>query len=148
MSNQIKQDQAFGIVPILRHKDGDRFLLIQHLAGHWGFPKGHAETGESAVVAACRELEEETGIRGYQLLEQVSFSEHYRFIKDDKTIEKTVTYFLAVVQSKEVVCQAIEIKDYVWATFDVAIGRITFDQARQVLIQVNQYLTSELRTEA
>jgi 8-oxo-dGTP pyrophosphatase MutT (NUDIX family) len=34
---------------------------------HWIFPKGHVEAGETAEIAAARELEEEAGIRGESL---------------------------------------------------------------------------------
>lgn len=38
-------------------------LLMIHLRGRWDLPKGHVESGESSLVAALREVEEETGIR-------------------------------------------------------------------------------------
>lgn len=133
------KDEAFGIVPIRRDADGDRFLLIQHLAGHWGFPKGHAEPDESALVAARREFEEETGIQDYDVLDH-AFMERYSFTKSGETIEKSVTYFPAFVKSGDVSCQEDEIRDYAWVLYDDAIQKITFDQARQILIQVRTYL--------
>ena len=33
-------------------------------AGHWGFPGGHLERGETIAACAERELYEETGVRG------------------------------------------------------------------------------------
>jgi bis(5'-nucleosidyl)-tetraphosphatase len=144
--NQI--DEAFGIIPIWRQADGDRFLLIQHWAGHWGFPKGHPDSGESAVVTACREFEEETGIRAYEVIDQVSFTEKYSFVRDQQTIEKTVTYFPAFVQSPTVNCQAEEIKDYAWVKLEEALQKITFDQARQLLSRVNVYLQEAKPQEA
>jgi bis(5'-nucleosidyl)-tetraphosphatase len=135
-----KIDEAFGIIPIWRQAEGDRFLLIQHWAGHWGFPKGHADPGETAIATARREFEEETGIQAYQVLEQVSFTERYTFMRDRRPIEKTVTYFPAFVQSATVTCQAQEIKDYAWLTLDLALQKITFNQARQLLIKVNDYV--------
>jgi len=134
------KDEAFGIVPILRQADGDKFLLIQHHAGHWGFPKGHADPGETAIAAACREFEEETGITAYDLISEDAFMEHYRFMRDKKPIDKTVTYFPALVKSEVVTCQAQEIKDYAWLPYDDAFKKITFNPARQVLSQVYSYL--------
>lgn len=136
------KDEAFGIIPIHRHRIGDRFLLIQHQAGHWGFPKGHAEAGESPEVAACREFEEETGIRDYTLLNG-SFREQYRFVDSDRTIEKTVIYFPAFVRSTMVICQDQEIRDFAWLAYEAALEKLTFAQAKQVLVQVRQYLKEE-----
>ena len=113
------KDEAFGIVPIFSTESEPLFLLIQHQAGHWAFPKGHADPGESALETAKRELEEETGIRNYEVLEEPSFVEHYSFVqegtpsfvkhysfaKEGESIEKTVTYFLAFVNSMEVQLQ-------------------------------------------
>ncbi|HEY9642371.1 MAG TPA: NUDIX domain-containing protein [Coleofasciculaceae cyanobacterium] len=135
-----KKDEAFGIIPIWRQADGDRFLLIQHWAGHWGFPKGHADPGETAIATACRELEEETGIQDYDVIEAVSFTEKYTFVRERKLVEKTVTYFPAFVKSATVTCQEQEIKDYAWVNLDDALQKITFNQARQLLLRVNEYL--------
>lgn len=139
----MRKDASFGVVPILRCGGGDRFLLLQHQAGHWGFPKGHAEPNETALAAARREFEEETGIREYQLIE-IAFSEHYSFIEAGEQIEKTVTYFPAFVETERVICQAEEIKDYIWAIYDEALQRLSFEQSRQILVQVHHTL-AELR---
>lgn len=135
------KDASFGIVPILREGQTSLFLLIQHQGGHWGFPKGHAELGESALEAACREFEEETGIVDYQLLGEKLFVENYVFTKDKQSVNKTVTYFLALVKSKAVKFQEAEIQAYEWADFEQAIALITFEGSKQVLRQVNQYLS-------
>ncbi len=135
----IARDEAFGIIPILQRGDEHQFLLIQHHAGHWGFPKGHADPGETDVQAACREFEEETGITNFTVLD-VSFSEEYPFSRDGKKFAKTVVYYPAFVQSATVNCQPEEIKDYSWLSYDLAIGRLTFDGAKRVLTEVQQYL--------
>jgi len=139
-----RKDVSFGIVPIARRLDGIFFLLVQHHAGHWGFPKGHAEPGESAEIAACREFEEETGIRAYTLLDistqNVSFVEQYSFIKANQVFEKSVTYFPAIVNSEAVTCQEKEIKAYAWLNYDAALQTLTFPQAQEILTQVQKYL--------
>lgn len=134
------KEESFGIVPILQRQGKDHFLVVQHQAGHWGFPKGHAEAGETEVETACREFEEETGIHNYQLINPTPFQEVYTLTKKGQTITKTVTYFLALVQSEQVQCQAKEIRDYDWLPLEAALERITYSQSKQLLLQVEQYL--------
>ncbi|MBW4654498.1 MAG: NUDIX domain-containing protein [Kaiparowitsia implicata GSE-PSE-MK54-09C] len=141
---EVVKDEAFGIVPIWRHLEGDRILLIQHHAGHWGFPKGHADPGETAIATACREFEEETGIREYQLIpETPSFTERYGFRNGGKRVEKSVTYFVAEVRSPDVIPQAAEIRDHAWLPYEAALERITFDQARLLLGRVRDCLAGQ-----
>jgi 8-oxo-dGTP pyrophosphatase MutT (NUDIX family) len=136
------KDEAFGIVPILQQNGEYQFLLIQHHAGHWGFPKGHADPGESALETACREFVEETGIADYTVLENISFSEQYTFVRDDQSFEKTVVYYPAFVRSALVRCQQEEVQNYVWLAHEAAISQITFAGAKRVLTEVHQYLAS------
>ena len=136
----LKRDEAFGIVPIHRQPDGDRILLIQHHSGHWGFPKGHPDPGETAIATARREFEEETGIADYEPIADRAFVEHYRFKRDGGSVEKTVTYFPAWVHATTVTCQAQEIRSFAWLPFEEAVQRITYEPSRQVLRQVQDYL--------
>lgn len=148
------KDEAFGIVPIFLTESEPLFLLIQHQAGHWAFPKGHAEPGESALQTAKREFEEETGIRDCEVLEEPSFVEYYSFVQEQKPnsvkhyslakegelIEKTVTYFLAFVNSMEVQLQEAEVQNSAWNSFEDAVKLITFDGNRQILREVKAFL--------
>jgi 8-oxo-dGTP pyrophosphatase MutT (NUDIX family) len=136
------QDKAFGIVPLSQQNNGYQFLLIQHHAGHWGFPKGHADPGESPIEAACREFTEETGIVAYELLSDASFSERYFFKQNGQLIRKTVIYYMALAQSTAVQCQAAEIQAYAWLNFDAAIARLSFDNTKQILRDVYRYLNN------
>lgn len=137
---KIAKDEAFGIVPILKEAETYHYLLIQHHAGHWGFPKGHADAGETALEAACREFREETGITEFEVFGEVTFSEKYAFSRSGQRYDKTVVYYLANVQSSAVSCQAEEIQAYAWLEFDAAIVRLTFEGARRVLREVHQHL--------
>ena len=138
------QDEAFGIIPIRQAPDGSyQFLLIQHNAGHWGFPKGHAEPDESPVDSACREFTEETGIATLTVIAGTSFVEQYQFQQRGRAISKTVVYFLAWVAEAEVRCQASEIKDYRWVSFDDAMTLMSFTAGRTVLREAQAYLLEQ-----
>lgn len=134
------KDECFGIVPIFGKEADALFLLIQHQAGHWAFPKGHANPGESPAETARREFLEETGISDFEMLDEPTFTEHYSFVKDGEPIEKTVTYFLGFVNSMEVVLQEEEVQNSAWLSFDEAIKRITFDANRLMFGEVKAYL--------
>lgn len=138
------KDEAFGIVPIALADGIYIYLLIQHHAGHWGFPKGHADRGEAALQAACREFVEETGISQYSVLGDVSFSEQYGFTRDGKRFDKTVVYYPAIVEMQAVSCQAEEIRDYAWLEYEAAIDRLSFEGAKRVLTDVERYLKETL----
>ncbi|MEG5052548.1 MULTISPECIES: NUDIX domain-containing protein [unclassified Microcoleus] len=136
------KDECFGIVPIFGKEADALFLLIQHQAGHWAFPKGHANPGESPAETARREFLEETGISDFEMLDEPSFTEHYSFVKDGEPIEKTVTYFLGFVNSMEVVLQEEEVQNSAWLSFEEAVTRITFDANRLMFAEVKAYLDS------
>jgi 8-oxo-dGTP pyrophosphatase MutT (NUDIX family) len=55
-------EKAMSCGILLLNEDGE--VLLAHATGttHWDLPKGHAEEGETALVAAVRETREETGL--------------------------------------------------------------------------------------
>ncbi len=131
---------SFGIVPIRRTPEGELFLLIQHRSGHWSFPKGHAEPGETPVQTARRELLEETGIGHLRLREDLVFTEHYDIVKRGRDTEKTVTYFLGWVRDTRVRMQAEEVKDYLWLGYEEASRKVTYEETRRILDEVQNAL--------
>lgn len=147
----ITQDQAYGLIPIFEPVDSDggdrRYLLILHQKGHWGLPKGHKEPGETDLQAACREVQEETGLTDYTVLEDGKFTEQYHFQKSkDHTIEKVVTYFVARIhptptgEPPPIQIQLAEVADFRWCTFAEAQALITFDANRRLLQDCEAYL--------
>ncbi len=54
---------AAGVVIVHESDLGPRFLLLRAYR-NWDLPKGLVEPGEQPFDAACREVEEETGITG------------------------------------------------------------------------------------
>ncbi|MEX0916607.1 MAG: NUDIX domain-containing protein [Candidatus Spechtbacterales bacterium] len=158
------KEQSYGVVPAYKAHptsgdpagEGEQwlFLLVQHSmnrtrapkeerAGHWAFPKGHAEENESPLETATRELAEEAGITDAQIVEGVEFSERYFFTFEGSTVRKMVTYYLGIVKTKEVRIQEAEIVDYKWATYEEALELATFENAKAMIREANAYLINQ-----
>ena len=92
-------DFSCGVIPYRVVEGRREFLLIQHKAGHWAFPKGHPEDAEEHADTARRELEEETGLGHVELDESHPFEEAYTFTKrSGRQVSKRVVYFLGRVE--------------------------------------------------
>jgi len=85
--------------------------------GVWDLPKGKLEKGEDFAGAALREAEEETGLRGLQIVEPL-MSTYHTYILDGKHILKKTRWFEMRYAEKEApVLQTEEgIADYSWVT--------------------------------
>lgn len=139
------QDYAHGLIPLYRAGDQIEFLLIQHIEGHWAFPKGHAEGNESPLAAAQREFEEETGIMNYQVDDEVTFSEEYYPQQNGQILHKIVTYYPAWISDQYVTIQAEELQDYAWLEYRPAQGKMTFPSGKKILRQVKKYIHQQLQ---
>mgnify|MGYP000507522141 CR=1 FL=1 len=144
---EVRQDHSTGIIPVHTGADGVRFFcLVHHVGGHWAFPKGHIDAGESKEAAARRELYEETGILTCRLDIGRIFIERYFFEKEGVRYDKEVTYFLGFVERKEPVApkEAFmgEIVEARWCTYEEAKEILTFPEAQKLLEEVLEYLRS------
>ena len=120
-----KFEESAGVICV--HKETKDILLVHQVAGHWGFPKGHLEPGETPREAALRELYEEVGIKDVTLREE-PIKKTYSFEKDGDFIEKTVTYYVGYVNSKDATIQETEISEIAWLPQKEAIERLTYSK--------------------
>lgn len=139
----METDFSCGIIPVVHDGLSRRYLLVQHLAGHWGFPKGHPERGESPIRAALRELSEETGLGRVDLLKKPAFEERYRFRKrSGRVVIKSVVYHLGRVQGGVVRAQPEELADIAWGDARATARRMTFNEGRALLAEVERFITA------
>lgn len=136
----MRHEESFGVIPLSKERGQWEVFLIQHNRGHyWGFPKGHAEKGESPHEAAFRELKEETNLNFVRLVREDPFIEQYQFSAEGKKIFKRVFYFVAEVSGK-IQLQAKEIQDGIWLPLPEALKRVTHSEGKSILSQVAQIL--------
>ena len=129
----MKKEKSCGC--IVKNNNGE-VLLIHHNAGHWDFPKGHVEEGETEVQTAIREVKEETNI-DVEVKEEYRYSTKYSPRED---IIKEVIYFLAKNISEDKQAQLEEVSEVKWFSIEEAIEKITFDNSRDILIQLEKDL--------
>lgn len=101
------------------------FLLIKHRkGGHWAFPKGHMEFGESERETARREIREETGVSG-KFIKGFRRSVSYMI---RGTIHKEVVYFLYEISPDSVIVkQEEEIGQAEFVAADQVMERLTYE---------------------
>lgn len=136
---KVERDMSYGIVPLQKRRGVWRVLLVHHIAGHWSFPKGHSEQGESDVETASRELAEETGLRVETLLDMPPLEEEYVFHYAGRRIKKRVCYFVALVAGKEYP-QLDELFGCDWFTIEEAKEKLTFSNTRELLDKVQKQI--------
>ena len=124
---------AAGGVIIKKEKNRPRVLLIKDSYGHWTWPKGHIEKGESPEQAAVREISEETGQSKIEVIERLGKQEYYFTLKGKK-IFKTVYIFLVKAAAREKLkVQTSEIEAAKWFWADEALNTIEYKGSRSTL---------------
>lgn len=132
----MKKEKSCGCIVI---NEKDEVLLIHHNAGHWDFPKGHVEDGETEIQTAMREVKEETNL-------DVEVNEKYRYTtkyspKGD--VIKEVIYFLAKNIHNNKQAQLEEVSEVKWFKLDEALNKITYDTSKDILIKLMKDIKEE-----
>jgi 8-oxo-dGTP pyrophosphatase MutT (NUDIX family) len=135
----VRETSAGGVV-FRCTEGGPQFLLINDAYKNWGFPKGHVRDGETPDDAAARETREETGLT--ELIARGSLGVvdwYFRF--RGKLIHKYCHFFLFESPSGLPKPQIEEgITDCRWYPHAEALDRISYDNARRVLVRAVEIL--------
>jgi bis(5'-nucleosidyl)-tetraphosphatase len=108
------------------------YLLLNYTAGHWDFPKGNIEAGETEKQAAAREIREETGITDVRFLDGFRMKIAYRYRHDKRLVQKEVVLFLAQTCTRQVTLSHEHI-GFAWRKYDDAIQQLTYRNAMNLL---------------
>ncbi len=133
----IKEYSAGAVLFYLSEKR--EFLLLHYNEGHWDFPKGHIEGDETEEETCIREVIEETGITGIDIMKGFSHSYSYFYRRGKETFNKTVVFFVAKVPHKNVKISH-EHQNFVWLPYDAARKKLTFQNAKDLLKLANDFV--------
>ena len=130
-------EKSCGALVFRRFHGNTELLLIKHAnGGHWSFPKGHVESGETDVETALREIKEETGI---DVIIDPSFREVISY-SPKKDTQKDVIYFIARAQNYDYTPQEEEIAQIKWVEINRAHTILTYDNDKQLVNKAKQVI--------
>lgn len=138
-SKRGEKEHSAGVILFRQMQNHREYLLLHYPSGHFDFPKGHLEEGETEREAAYRELEEETGIRRIIWIEGFKHKVDYFFRKTGVLTPKDVVYFLARTTQKKVTLSD-EHQGLVWTKYADAMETITYKNTRNLLEKAEQFL--------
>ena len=125
------------------------YLLLHYQSGHWEFPKGHVERGETEEQTVVREVAEETGIKDLKILP--GFKQYIKYFfrrsyglkgearKKAPWVFKLVIFYLAETKTKEIKI-SFEHKGYKWLPYEEALKQLTFKNAKEILRKAQSFL--------
>ena len=131
-------EKSCGAVVFTRRDNEILYVIIRHLGGHCGFPKGHMEPGEDEQTTALREVREEVGLEG-TLIDGFHTVEEY-LLPNKPGVTKRVVYFLAEYSGQEIRYQPEELTDAYLLPFEEAAAKLTFEEAKKVLEEADRFI--------
>lgn len=138
---------------VFRMAGGERqYLLLHYPSGHFDFAKGHVEAGETEEMTLRRETEEESGIKDLQVFPH-RVSIRYFYVAKGTECEKRlrrgegiwifkVVHFYPAETKTETITISHEHQGHVWEGYEAALEKVTFNNAKRVLRETEEYLCS------
>ncbi len=115
------------------------YLLLHYTAGHWDFPKGNIEAGESEKQAAIREIREETAITDIEFIDGFRMKIEYRYRHGKKLVLKEVVLLLARAHTRQVTLSHEHI-GFAWRNYSDAMQQLTYANAKNLLSAAKNFL--------
>ncbi|MBW3584213.1 MAG: NUDIX domain-containing protein [Euryarchaeota archaeon] len=141
---KVRNVLSCGTVVYRQDDDGPVYLLLQYPGGHWDFPKGHVEPGESEEETTRREVEEETGITDLDFLPAFRESIHYSYTHNDTLVKKKVVFRVARTAVRpDGIRLSHEHIGHEWLIYRKAMERTTYENARDILRAAHAAILAE-----
>jgi len=137
----MEREKSCGAVLFTQESGEVKFLLCRHLGGHYGFPKGHVEPGESEIETALREIYEEVGLLP-ELMED--FREETEYPVSAGGPIKTVVWFLGEFAGQTVRIEPSELSGAELLSFDEAMGILEHEQNRRLLSKAAEFMDAHI----
>lgn len=137
---KVTNHHSAGIVLYKERNEKKEFLLLKYPQGHWDFAKGHLDEGEDVKMAALRELEEETGYNDVTLKNGFLVPMFYEYVEGNTLHKKRVDYFVGCLNFGVDLELSHEHVGGDWFLYEEALNKLTFDNAKDILIAADSFL--------
>lgn len=127
-----------------------RYLILRYPSGHYDFPKGHMEAGESEEETLFREVEEETGIKQLSILPVRESIRYFYTAKGGERVRRRregrplhifkQVHFYPAETPASFVRISHEHTGFEWLPYEEALSKLTFDNAKRVLKKSEEYI--------
>lgn len=133
----MKYEKSCGAIVYKIENNSVYLLMVMHLnGGHWSFPKGHVENGETEGETALREIKEETNL---DVRLDTSFR-HVVTYSPKSGVMKDVVYFAATSLNEDFIPQKEEISKIKWVNLNDADKTVTFDNDKNLVKIFKEYI--------
>ena len=133
-------EKSAGAVVYRDSLEGRRYLLLQN-AGRWDFPKGGREKGESELQTVIREVGEETGLKGIEMVPGFRRAIEYFYRREGKNIHKQVVYLLARTEDDKVKI-SFEHQGFGWFPYREAVEKASYENSKVTLVEAEKYVAA------
>lgn len=135
----MKYEKSCGSVIYKLENKSIYILLIKHNKGHWSFPKGHMETGETEYQTAIREVKEETNL-------DIKIYDGFRYVttySPKENVIKDVVYFLSTPINSEIKPQLEEVQKIEWVSENEAKNIVTYEEDIKILYEALNFIKTK-----
>lgn len=122
----------------------DEVLVVSQHGTSWSLPKGHIDPGEDALVAARREIYEESGIRDLEFVRELGTYERHKIGLDggdDPSELKVITMFLFRTSEKSLRPVDAENPEARWVEKTEVAGLLTHAKDKEFFRSIERTLS-------